>query len=96
MTQFNHMRLYALNGSMYNLDWGYWVVGTTHYDRNECTPGATFGWSEEAEGTMVQRARDRGYFVFQDWASFFNPEPDRWEQNHFWQNDGNASAVYIP
>ena len=36
---------------MYNLDWGYWVFGTDHYDIEECPGGAPawFGYSETAE-----------------------------------------------
>lgn len=92
-----HMRLYA-NGNhrSYNVSWGYYVIGSTHYDLDECSLNPRFGWSETAESWFAQIARDKGYTVFEDWSSWANPEPDRWEGNHFWQNDGNATAVFVP
>lgn len=92
-----HMRVYAdADDRMHNESWGYYVLGTSHYDKWEGTLWAQHGWSEDAEAELVQIARDKGYTVFEDWSNFFNAEPDRWEDNHFWQNDGYASAVYVP
>jgi len=44
-----HYRIYADGDDrLYNLSWGYWVWGTTHWDINECPPSgpARFGYSE--------------------------------------------------
>lgn len=101
-TSSTHMRSYAGNQTLkasYNVSWGYYVVGTTHVDKQECF-GGPHGWSETAEETAVQRARQMGYTVFEDYASFYNAEPYREEcvggNCHVWDNNGLASAVYVP
>jgi hypothetical protein len=95
-----HMRLYANgNNRSYNSNWGYYVLGSTHYDLDECIPwNSRFGWSETAEAWLAQIARDKGYTVFQNWNNWHNAEPERWEADgkHFWQNNGMATAVRVP
>ena len=98
------MRIYSNpnNGGSersYNVSWGYYVQGTTHWDRNDCmNPNAAFGWSEDAEREMVNRAISQGYALYHDWGNLYNPEEPRWEGNyaHYWQNSGVGSAVYVP
>jgi hypothetical protein len=94
-----HYRIYADGDDrMYNLDWGYWVFGSDHYDIEECPGGAPawFGYSETAEGWITWRWRQNGRAAFDDWSWFFNPEPYRVEGDHIWENNGYASALHVP
>jgi len=93
-----HYRIYADGDDrIYNLDWGYWVFGTSHYDIDECsvTRPAWFGWSETAEGWITYRWRQNGRGAADDWATFYNYEPYRVEGNHVWDNNGYASALHV-
>lgn len=95
--QARHMRLYAdSDDRLYNVSWGYYVLGSTHKDWQECWFGSQFGWSEETEGIFVNYALNRGYWGQHDWASFYNYEAPRWEGNHYWDNNGMASHIYVP
>jgi hypothetical protein len=94
-----HYRLYADGDDrLYNAAWGYYVIGTSHIDHNECGFGAWFGKSETAEGYIASRARSAfgSSNVAEDWSSFANSEPYREEGNHIWQNNGLATAVRVP
>ena len=102
-----HLRVYATKDwlgyeRMYNIDWGYYVLGTSHYDYYEWLPTWYSGFSEGAEEELCQVARDNGYTVFEDWSSFYNNEPYREEKDwlgivrHVWSNNGYASAVNVP
>jgi hypothetical protein len=94
-----HYRIYAdQDDQLYNMYWGYWVFGTDHYDIEECPGGdpAWHGYSENAEGWITWRWSVNGYGATNDWAWFYNPEPFRVEGNHIWENDGYASALYVP
>ena len=94
-----HMRLYGPNNNrFYTTAWGYYVIATSHLDVNECIPwDQKFGWSENAEGILAAFARDQRQLpVIEDWLWFGNPEPYHPEGNHYWHNDGWASAVYVP
>ena len=91
-----HMRVYADdNHTLYNTSWGFYVLGTTHTDHNECGPNTWHGESEDTEGLMADRASDRGYTVYEDWGNFYNAESRRREGNHIIENDGYATAVYV-
>jgi hypothetical protein len=96
-----HTRLYAPSGQDYsfNLNWGFYVLGTAHYDHNECNViGKWSGKSENAEQKIVSAAKR--YWgdsnVHYDHLWFFNPEPERTEGNHKWLNSGYASTVRLP
>ncbi|MFP3976230.1 MAG: hypothetical protein ACLFVK_08435 [Dehalococcoidia bacterium] len=97
-----HMRVYAPESEdedgvyqMYNDAWGYYVLGTTHYDRNEYDPWyAEYGWSEDAEAEACDDANP--WPVFRNWTDFCNQEDERWEEEHFWQSSGEASSVKVP
>ena len=80
---------------LYNSAWGFYVIGSTHYDIRECGRGATFGWSETSEGWVTWRWRANGGWAQNDWRYFSNPEPVRVEGNHIWQNDGYASRLHV-
>ncbi|MBA3421615.1 MAG: hypothetical protein H0U12_06930 [Thermoleophilaceae bacterium] len=91
-----HYRLYADGDDrMYDVDWGYFVVGTTHIDRNEiCQP--SYGHSEYAEGKLARYWFERGYRHANDAINFSNYEPYRIDGNHVWNNDGWATAFCVP
>ena len=93
-----HMRVYATPypyDHNYNLTWGYYVYGTTHFDKYECSDGR-FGWSEDAEHDFALRAVSKHCVVAEDSVNFQNPEPFRIEGgNHVWQNGGYATRVQV-
>lgn len=92
-----HYRVYAdADDRLFNTSWGFYVIGSTHYDVNECGFGASFGWSETAEGWLTHYWRANGGWAQDDWRWFGNPEPVRTQGNHIWQNDGRASRLYVP
>jgi hypothetical protein len=73
-----HYRIYAdPDDRLYNHAWGFYVIGATHYDINECWAGRQFGWSETSEGWITYRWRLNGGWAQDDWRSFSNPEPVR-------------------
>ncbi len=102
-----HMRVYAdSDDHMYNTSLGYYVIGTTNIDNNEC--GDKDKWSGESElteGHFATRAKDIysecGVDVLEDWGNFRNVEPYRYVDSeegpdHIKDNDGYATAVYLP
>ncbi len=90
-----HMRIYAdSDDRMYNLNWGYYVLGTTHYD--EAWSESWSGYSEDAEEEYADEASSSGYTVYEDWSYWYNPEPYRNESNHIWSNNGYTTAVNVP
>ena len=92
-----HTRLYADGDDrMFNVDWGYYVLATTHKDVRECGRNTQFGWSEDAVNWVSGKLRAKGIGVTEDWSDFRNAERDRWEKNHFWRNNGRATWVHIP
>lgn len=97
---FIHMRVYAdSDDQLYNISWGYYILGTTHYDKDGETK---CGWSEEAEQQAALVAESvPGWGVVEDWGNFYNYEPLRKEvdeegNEHWWQCGGYATAVYVP
>lgn len=72
-----HYRIYADGDDrLYNPSWGFYVIGSTHYDLHECaTSGKQFGWSETAESWIVCRWIANGYWAENDWTGFANREP---------------------
>jgi len=94
-----HLRLYAPPGAdrAYNIQYGFYVLGTTHKDYQECTLGAggsQFGWSEESEGYWAGQANSSA--VNHNCCLYHNYEAPRWEGNHYWDNNGYATSVYVP
>ncbi len=104
----DHLRLYAdSNDQMYNISWGYYVLGTTHQDYNECNFwGAHWsGKSESAEENLADFVQSRysgcGVWVDHDWADFANAESYEYVSSstgpdHIKDNNGRATAVFIP
>lgn len=59
-----HFRIYAVytDNQMYNVDWGYYVLGTAHIDHHEAggCPGTWWGESEKAEGRIANSIQEAG------------------------------------
>jgi hypothetical protein len=100
-----HLRVYAPNPPDYmeNSAWGKYVIGTTHCDEFPENPfgGTWHGYHEVAEEFFADWAIDDGYTVFEDWTSFYNEEDYRVDVQPdgficIWENDGYATAVYVP
>lgn len=93
-----HMRIYADQSTdrMYNVDWGYYVIGSTHEDYQECTHDPQHGWTEWVETYFADYLRYLGYAVAEDWGWWYNREPPFWEGNHYWDNNGYTTATNIP
>ena len=98
-----HMRLYAdSDDRMYNLTWGYFVIGTSHYDYREAFTDQFFGYSEYAATELSNHAVGHSGVWFVEWNSInmYNYEPGRWEYSggtprHYWQNDGYTTQVQL-
>jgi len=94
-----HYRIYADGDDrLYNLSWGYWVYGSTHWDMDECSLSnpAWFGYSENAEEWLVSDWVDRtGRGAANDWSWFYNSEPYRVAGDHIWDANGYASAFNV-
>lgn len=96
-----HVRVYAPPDfdSFFNVSWGFFVLGSTHIDKDECIPGSKmFGWSEDAEdyvSTFIVGEVGFGN-VAPDWASFFNETAYVQVMNHVLKNNGKATAVRVP
>jgi hypothetical protein len=60
-----HIRLYAAgeldvpdaHDRMFNLRWGFYILGTAHIDNRDCLPGGWAGRSERAEGNVARHVR---------------------------------------
>jgi|Deesub1362B_J571_1020462.scaffolds.fasta_scaffold02069_4 hypothetical protein len=96
-----HMRLYAdSDDRMYDIDWGYYVIATSHYDY-PCVFHEWSGYSEQAEEEIAQDARDNGVsdMVEEDKKYMYNYEPARNEtsggETHVWYNNGWATFIKI-
>lgn len=101
---FEHYRVYADPGddSMYNVYYGYYILGSTHFDYNDGCSGQQAGYSETGETWIAYRSgqawgTDR---VFYSCCTFYNAEAFRTEMTdgipHIWENNGNATYVSVP
>jgi hypothetical protein len=82
---------------MFNLNWGFYVFGTTHIDHNECWFGRWHGRSEATETHVAVRSAAvwGSSRVHRDHRWFSSREPWRKEGNHLWQNNGCATFVRV-
>lgn len=95
-----HYRVYAPvtssgRESMYNSTLGYYVIGTTHKDWDECGGSTRHGYSEDVEQYIKNEVSDNTT-VQNDYWNLYNNEPYRVEGNHTWANNNWATTVYIP
>jgi hypothetical protein len=94
-----HFRVYAPSNTdrMYNVNYGYFVIGTSHIDYREgCTSGDRwFGSSESAEAYIAGRFAARGRSVVQDVRWLNNYESYAREGSGLWYNGGYASVISI-
>jgi hypothetical protein len=90
-----HYRIYAPNPPdyMYNPTFGYYLIGTTHYDHHELCGG----WFDDSEGTETSLANlfsGKGYIVSRNWGWWYNQEI--WNDgSHHWNNNGYASYFLL-
>ncbi len=104
-----HMRLYADSDDQlgFNPTLGYFVVGTTHFDHNECAPlpglsiGHWAGHTEDAEKRILQDLQAKyggnsGWSFAADTINLRNAESGRMQGSHRRQNDGLATKIGIP
>jgi hypothetical protein len=91
-----HYRIYAPTSTdrMYNPSFGYYVFATSHYDHHELC-NASFNDSEGTEHDLYNLFNGKGYASYYDWAWFYNPEQNRVEGDHHWNNDGYATYIRI-
>lgn len=93
-----HQRLYAPNGRFYSTSWGYYVLGTTHYDYYESCPGGWSGKSEDAEKAVCQdwQLWVGDYCFYNGGKNFANAMPNQLVDHHRWKNNGTASEALVP
>lgn len=78
-----HIRVYAPypEDHFFDVDFGYFIVGTVHWDYSSNT-------EEDTEESLCQRARDKGYTVYEDYC-YIGEAPGA-------TNDGCVSYVNVP
>jgi hypothetical protein len=106
-----HIRLYAAgeldiddaHDRMFNLDWGFYILGTAHIDNKDCLPGGWSGRSERAEGIIADAVRpiwrispDQDAPVHEDAVGLANGTlPCRRSGRHILCNDGRATTALV-
>lgn len=95
-----HYRVYAPvtsydRESMYNSTLGYYVIGTTHKDWDECGGSKRHGFSEDVEQYVKNEVQDNTS-IQNDYWNIYNNEPYRVQGNHTWENNSWATTVNIP
>ena len=103
---YQHYRVYAPNSTdrMYDPVWGYYIIGTEHYDINDGCASPAAGYSETAEGWLAQWSRNvwGAGNVLEDFGYFSNEEPFLRSETsdgrpHIWDvSDGKGTMVYVP
>jgi hypothetical protein len=97
----NHYRVYADQAGgdrNYSPGLGFYVVGSTHRDVNECGGGTrVFGYSELAENDIAALATGlTDWQVYRNVYDMRNREPLRREGDHRWHSNGLATMFRIP
>jgi hypothetical protein len=106
-----HIRLYAAgeldvddsHDRMFNIDWGSYILGTTHIDNKDCLPGGWSGRSERAEGNVARAVRpiwrvsaDQDAPVDEDAVPLRNRTlPCRQSGPHILCSDGRATTALV-
>ena len=98
-----HTRLYAPTDNPYNDQWystqlGYYIVGTTHYDKNHSGCGSSgpeqFGWSEDVEQRIAAMADAECTVLYNQWIIYNDGTgPYDWDSQAYHQSGGDASEV---
>lgn len=95
-----HYRAYAAdNNRMYNMNWGFYVVASSHIDHLECTLSHWSGMSETAESRIAEDARNASGLgsVNEDDIFMDNPMPfEVASDGHRKENGGFATRVRVP
>jgi hypothetical protein len=93
-----HFRVYAPSNTdrMYNVNYGYFVIGTSHNDYRENCGDGWFGESEVAEGVVASAYSSRGFSVSRGALGLHNYEAYAREGSAIWYSDGWATLVRIP
>ena len=94
-----HMRFYAdpTDDRMYSPSWGYWIFASSHKDLNEGCYNESFGYGEtSAEPGFVYVFASTYSNTCSDCINLYNPKNYTEGGNHVWDNDGLASASYVP
>ena len=94
-----HFRVYAADGNrMFNMNWGFYVVATSHIDHDECSGGWS-GLSETAEARIADDARNASGLgsVNEDDISMNNHVSFHIAlDEHRVENGGMATRVRVP
>lgn len=108
-----HYRIYAnpavVNGTAvdrnYSTIYGYYVVGSTHRDKTECSPETTqeYGYGEPSEDELANDARGAPFIdsVVDDAVPLYNREILRGEEQigtdevHVWYNNAFATEIRL-
>jgi hypothetical protein len=106
-----HYRIYAPpSDAFYNLQWGFYVIGSVHFDSHECNPLQAvpgpvgdilvpwFGKSEVAEKQVAKMFEwlVGPHAASEDALWFRNFEQARKQGDHRWLNDGYATKLRMP
>ena len=100
-----HFRLYADSPTQggndmmgYNVDWGDWVMATSHLDYSENTSSERAGWSNVAEQYVGTDAANiwGSSAVSYDWRNFNNYQYSPLAGTHIVQNNGWVTKVRLP
>ncbi len=91
-----HFRVYAPSSTdrMYNVNYGYFVVGTAHNDYKEGCSGSYAGDNEQAEAYVRGGFDARGYLVVAN-AFWLNNVETTYDGGHHWNNNGYATRIWI-
>ncbi len=99
-----HYRPYADESAfgfdtLYNDAWGFYVIATSHVDRNDGCTDAEHGWSNHSEWIVYSWSLNVvGWVAYRNYLNLFNPEPGTYNDNggtHHWRNDGLATVVNV-
>ena len=95
-----HYRVYANQDGdrNYSRGLGFYVIGSSHRDVNECGGGTRYFGDSEAVETELSAigASARGWQVFRNNYDMRNKERRRREGDHRWYSDGLATMFIVP
>lgn len=95
-----HYRVYANQDGdrSYSRGLGFYVIGSTHRDVNECGGGTRyFGDTEAAETDLAAVGGSaRGWTAYRNNYDMRNKEPTRREGDHRWSSNGLATMFVVP